>query len=159
MNPEPLSPILVADDNATDVFFLQRRLRLAGVSHPLEHVEDGMAAVRWIERHLMTDAQTVLRPWLVFVDLKMPRMDGFEVLSWLKSRGLMQQLTVVVVSTSDEPIDVERALTLGAYRYLTKYPSAEDLAEIVARAQRHANTRPTSFPEQRTIGLSVPKHA
>ncbi len=159
MNPDPLSPILVADDNATDVFFLQRRLSLAGVSHPLEHVEDGMAAVCWIERHLMTGAEAISRPWLVFVDLKMPRMDGFEVLSWLKSRGLMQELTVVVVSTSDEPIDVERALTLGAYRYLTKYPSPADLAEIVARAQRHANTRPTSFTADPAIGLSVPKHA
>lgn len=130
----PLSPILVVDDNPTDVFFLEYRLRAAGVKTPLVHTEDGMEAVERLEQLLGKDSDTP--PWLMFVDLKMPRMDGFEVLSWLAERRLTNRMTIAVLSTSDEPRDLERAQQLGAHRYLVKYPQPVELAEVVRFAHR-----------------------
>lgn len=129
-----LSPILVVDDNPTDVFFLEYRLRAAGVTTPLLHAEDGIEAVERLERSFADNSGVT--PWLMFVDLKMPRMDGFEVLRWLAERRLTDRVTVAVLSTSDEPRDLERAQQLGAHRYLVKYPQPAELAEVVTFARR-----------------------
>jgi CheY-like chemotaxis protein len=125
------TPILVVDDNPTDVFFLEHRLHAAGILHPLQHVEDGVEAVRVLERCDPYAAQTSALPWLVFLDLKMPRMDGFEVLAWLHERQLIERMTIAVLSTSDEPEDVKRATRLGAHRFLVKYPQPSELAAVV----------------------------
>ncbi len=137
----PLSPILVVDDNPTDVFFLEYRLRAAGVTTPLEHVEDGIEAMQRLERYL-ADAHDATMPRLLFLDLKMPRMDGFELLSWLAERRLASRMTIAVLSTSDEPKDVERAQRLGAHRYLVKYPQPAELAEVVALASQRVREEP-----------------
>lgn len=156
---DPLPPILVADDNPTDVFFLRRRLAAAGIRNPLEHVEDGAEAIRWLEQRLIEPAPGALRPWLVFVDLKMPRVDGFEVLSWINGRGLAQQLTLVVLTTSDEPVDMERAKQLGAHRFLVKYPRPDDLGEIATDAFQRAFGPPGTRPDVPGSGALFPRSA
>lgn len=148
MNPPvPLLPILVADDSPTDLFFLQRRLQSAGLKNPLQHVEDGIEAKRLLERICMAPLD-LTAPRLLFLDLKMPRMDGFELLTWIHDRGLLDWLTVAVLSTSDEPCDVERARHLGAHRFLVKYPRPAELVEVMALAVNRATGGPTipSFP-------------
>ncbi len=149
MNPDvPLLPILVADDSPTDLFFLQRRLQSAGIKNPLQHVEDGIEARRLLERICVAPLDPAA-PRLLFLDLKMPRMDGFELLGWIRDRGLFDWLTVAVVSTSDEPSDIERAQRLGAHRFLVKYPRPSELAEVVGLAVSRAfgaPPLPSSFP-------------
>jgi CheY-like chemotaxis protein len=139
MKIDPVLPAIVTvDDNLTDVFFLERRLRAANVNNPLHHLEDGFAAIEWFETVFSTNVRNF--PWLVFVDLKMPRMDGFEVLRWLRNRGLLEQMTVVVLSTSDEPVDMARAATLGAHRFLVKYPQPEVLREVAEFAAQRCGS-------------------
>ncbi len=136
----PLPPILVVDDNPTDVFFLQRGLVAAGIKHPLRHVSDGFEAIETLEREFEERGSEAARPWLLFVDLKMPRVDGFEVLQWLKERGLTEQMSIAVLTTSDEPADIQKAERLGAHRFLVKYPPAEQLAEVFSFAHRRATS-------------------
>jgi CheY-like chemotaxis protein len=147
MNPQiERTPILVADDNSTDVFFLERRLHTVGILNPLRHFEDGAEAIRAFERY---DTSTVdeLLPWLLFLDLRMPRMDGFAVLEWLHERHWHERITIVVLTTSDEPADMRRVTQLGAHRYLIKYPQPARLAEIV------------DFAKARAIGQHSPSNA
>lgn len=146
-----LFPILVADDNPNDVFFLRRRLVSAGIHFPVQHVEDGMEAINWLERFALPGVPVLLRPWLIFLDLKMPRKDGFGVLEWMKEKGLTETTTVCVLSTLDEPADKNRAKALGAHRFLTKYPRPADLIELAALA----STRSTGAPSPEA-GSSVP---
>jgi CheY-like chemotaxis protein len=145
MNPQiERTPILVADDNPTDVFFLERRLHTVGILNPLRHFEDGAEAIRAFERY---DTSTVdaLLPWLLFLDLKMPGMDGFAVLAWLHERHWHERMTIVVLTTSDEPADMRRATQLGAHHYLIKYPQPARLAEIVAFATARVRDQPSPF--------------
>jgi len=143
MHGDALPPILVVDDNPTDVFFLCRRLASAGIANPLTHLEDGMAATQWLEAACLDEMPEAARPALMFLDLKMPRLDGFEVLTWMQRRALTNRLTVVVLTTSNEPADMERAARLGAHAFLVKYPRVEQLLRVQAlAAQRSARIVP-----------------
>lgn len=137
MNTTPLpAAILVADDNPTDVFFLQRGLHAAGIAHPLQHMQDGPTALAWLERSFAGALDATSRPWLFFVDLKMPGMDGFAVLQHLQVRGWLERLTVAMLTTSDEPREIARAHALGAQHFLVKYPRPDVLARVVSAAER-----------------------
>jgi two-component system response regulator len=135
-DPHPL--ILVVDDNATDVFFLQMKLAMAGITNPIERVEDGAEAIAWLERHFDQTAADHATLHMVFLDLNMPRMDGFAVLEWIQARDLNERLTVVVLTTSAEPTDRERARQLGAHGYLVKYASPEALRGVCDLASQRA---------------------
>jgi two-component system response regulator len=148
MNPEiQLSPILVADDNPTDVFFLQRGLTAAGIRNPVQHVEDGIEAIELLENYRNATSAQAVRPWLLFLDLKMPRMDGFDVLKWVHEHGLTDWMTIVVLTTSDEPKDIERARVFGAHRFLVKYPQPAELNEAYAFAVGRVATPTTMATE------------
>ncbi len=73
----------------------------------------------------------------------MPKTDGFELLAWLRKQTDFEGLTIVVMSSSDHPADVERAQKLGADHYLLKYPGPERIAEVIAAAAVGRQPEPT----------------
>lgn len=123
-----LSPVLLVDDNADDLFVLRARLMRGGVENPIESFEAGEEAMAYMKR-LMEGAGPL--PCTVFLDLRMPRCGGFEVLKWIKSHEALSGVRVVIVSTSNLAEDAKRATQLGAERFLAKYPAPETLAQIV----------------------------
>jgi len=70
-------------------------------------------------------------PWLVLLDLKMPRMDGFEVLRWIRQESACKSLTVVVLTSSEQIRDVNRAYSLGANSFMVKPTDFENLVALV----------------------------
>lgn len=127
----PVRPILLADDNTEDLFFLRRKLAKIGVTNPIVSVEDGFEAIRVLKTCRKGDHANLI-PSILFLDIKMPGVTGFSVLSWVRSIDLLNRMKVVMVSDSDEPCDIELATELGANAYLIKYPSAASLGEVVA---------------------------
>lgn len=125
-----LPPILVADDDSNDLFLLRRRLDKAGVRHPIVTFANGEDIVAFL-RAGIAGGSAGLMPCLVFLDIKMPRRDGFEVLGWLREQKWLKELPVVVLSGSDLPQDKQRARELGATDYIVKLPSAETLGQLV----------------------------
>jgi CheY-like chemotaxis protein len=103
--------ILVADDSAEDLFFLARAFEKAGLQDFVTSVPDGEQAIQHLER---------ARPDLLLLDLKMPKLTGFDVLKWIQARPELSGLQVVVFSSSDLPEDKKRAKELGAKGYLVK---------------------------------------
>ena len=121
--------VFLADDSEDDAFFFQRALRKANVGCSLRHATNGRAAVEMLEK---AAGRTGSVSNLMFLDLKMPVMSGFEVLEWLKQRGFKPSPQVIVLSGSNDQQDRARALSLGASDYLVKPISAEILRERIS---------------------------
>jgi CheY-like chemotaxis protein len=121
--------VLVADDDENDVLLLRRAFQKAGLSHTIVHVKNGQEAIDYL---VAVGVNAKSPPDLLLLDLKMPRMDGFDVLEWLQSRAERLPLSVVVFSSSGLPRDREKVEKLGAHDYLVK-PDNFDSWILVAR--------------------------
>jgi len=130
--------VLLAEDSDDDAFFFQRAFSRASLSCELLRVANGKIAVELLgNRQLAGDA-----PFLIFLDLKMPVMSGFEVLQWLKNSGLKPLPKVIVLSGSNDQADRSRAFSLGATDYLVKPISSEILRQRVTSALKQAGPSP-----------------
>ncbi|MBD2101363.1 response regulator [Leptolyngbya sp. FACHB-261] len=132
MNNLAHSTILLVEDDPADVFRIQRAFRRANLASPLEVVMDGEKAIQYLSgQGPYQDRERYPLPTLVLLDLKLPRYSGFEVLSWLRQESDVKNLLVVVLTSSDQQIDIERAYELGANSYLAKPPEPNALVEMV----------------------------
>lgn len=120
-------PILVIDDEPTDTYFLRRALKQAGIPNPVIGCGDGEEAVTFLESAKFGGQ----RPCLIFLDMKMPRMNGPEFLAWIRDHTEFADLKIVVLSSSNLQQDRERAMGLGAHDYLVKFPQPVELAALV----------------------------
>ena len=141
--------ILVAEDDPTDAFFLQRAFAKTGVEVGLKFVRDGQEAIDYlVGEPPYADRGSHPLPELLLLDIKMPRLNGFEVLHWLKTQPGLRRLLVIVFSSSAEADDINRAYDLGANSYLVKPHATEQLLELVNRVQKYwfeANQNPKYF--------------
>jgi len=125
------SLILLVEDSRDDAFFLRRAFLKAGLSHPIVDVRNGQQAVNYLSGNASyADRSLYPLPKLVLVDLKMPLMDGFELLAWLQSRPELERLPVIVISSSDHASDMAKAIKLGAKDYFVKPNSPEELVQL-----------------------------
>ena len=124
--------VLLADDNEDDVLALRHALRRAGIDVPLQVVEDGEEAIAYLRGvgKFSNRAEFPL-PDLLLLDLRMPKLDGFEVLEWLRQQPSLAPLRTIVLTMSDDVFDVDRAFALGANSFLTKSMDLLDFGNIL----------------------------
>ena len=121
------SVFLLVEDNDDDAFFMQRAFQEAGLNNPLHIVSNGEEAVDYMAgRNAFANREKFPLPDLIFLDLKMPGLDGFEVLSWIRHEQ-KSHVPVAVLTSSPEEIDRKRARELGADCYLLKPPTTSML--------------------------------
>lgn len=119
--------ILIVDDNPGDIELVRIACEMAGLKVVIESVADGIEAIR-----LLSSAATAgTLPAMVLLDLNMPRANGFEVLDFMCVRHLVDQVPVVVLSTSRQVEDRRRCLALGARAMYSKPESIKDLRLLV----------------------------
>jgi len=123
--------ILLVEDDEDDVFAMRRALKLAHVSNHLEVVADGQQALDYLSgTGGYSDRANHPLPFIIFLDLKLPYLDGFEILSWIRQQPALESIAVVVLTGSAEIRDKDRAYALGARSYLTKPPATDVLHEV-----------------------------
>ena len=123
--------ILLAEDSEDDIFFMRRAFQVAGITNPLLVAEDGQEALDYLQGNgKFTDRVAYPMPALVFLDLKLPLVKGFDVLSWIRRQPDLSQLVVVVLTSSNAPSDLSQAYRLGANSYLVKPPTAEQIIDL-----------------------------
>ena len=124
--------ILLAEDDRNDVFLMGRAFDRAGIPNPLCVVHDGREAVEYLSGDgEYADREQYPMPGLMLLDLKLPRMDGFDVLAWLRSQRQFDTLPVVVLSSSKVQADIDRSRELGVYDYRVKPHDFEDLVRMI----------------------------
>jgi CheY-like chemotaxis protein len=123
--------ILLVEDNEDDAFFMKRALRDAGIANPVRIVEDGQQAIDYLRGGgEFTDRAQNPLPMIVFLDLKLPFKSGHEVLEWIRQQPQFAKLIVIVLTSSNEPVDLNRAYKNGANSYVVKPPTPEQLTEL-----------------------------
>ncbi len=131
------SPILLVEDNETDVLLLERAFRKVAAHAPVRVVRDGLEAVMYLAGEgPYADRASFPLPSFVLLDLKLPKRSGFEVLEWIRGNDRLGHLPVIVLTSSTETGDVLRAYELGALAYLVKpvgFDELRTLAEILHR--------------------------
>ena len=120
--------VLIVDDDLADAHMLHETLQKFGVQS-IHSVVTGEAATRYILG--LSPFQNRDLPDLIFIDLKMVGIDGFQLMSWIKTKPLFSSIPLVVFSGSDDAFDKERALSLGAKAYYQKTGEIDKLQAMV----------------------------
>jgi CheY-like chemotaxis protein len=125
-------PVLVVEDDGNDVVLLRRAFSKSNLLNPLVFLPDGEAARDYLAGHAdYADRQAHPLPVVMLLDLKLPRLSGLELLEWMQRQPGLNHLPVVVLTSSRENRDLERAYELGANSYLVKPVAFESLLELV----------------------------
>lgn len=122
--PSPLK-ILIVDDTEDDAFFTGRFLQSIGLQPPFVTALGGPQAIEVLTRTPDDFA-------LALLDIRMPQFDGFAVLEWIRARPSLGHLCAVMLTTSNEDCDVQRAQQGGANGYFVKYPAPGKFAAILS---------------------------
>jgi CheY-like chemotaxis protein len=149
------SVILIVEDREDDILLIRRALEQARVPNPIQVVRSGAEAIAYLsgEGKYINRAEYPL-PAFVLLDLKMPGMDGFEVLTWIRQQDELRGLPVVVLTSSDEMSDVNRAYKLGANSFFVKELDFQGTIDFTRLLQSYwlkdirlpDNSRPTRKP-------------
>ena len=121
--------VILVDDDEDDRFLFQQAFRAYTPNYLLQALENGVELFQHLEDSLAL-------PALIILDLNMPLLDGFEVLSRLRTHPTYCLIPIVILTTSDAETDRRRAQELGANRLLTKPPSLQELTLLVARLEQ-----------------------
>ncbi len=118
---DPSFTVLLAEDNPDDALLMRQAFKAHGLMRPLHVVQDGRDAIAYIAGDgVFSDRVAHPFPNLVILDLKMPRVDGFEVLAWIQEHPDFRVIPTIIWSASADQRDVKHAYCLGANGYLFK---------------------------------------
>jgi two-component system, response regulator len=129
--------ILITEDNPDDCELMRQAFKKAALPASLDFLHNGEEVIQFLQKLPPFDSRKPQStPDLLLLDLKMPGLDGFGVLAWLREHPPFDRLTVVVFSGSDQPVDINQALKMGAARYLVKPHKLQDMIQMVSGIYR-----------------------
>ncbi|MBX3586848.1 MAG: response regulator [Ramlibacter sp.] len=124
-----LAPILIVDDSADDVELFQLGLASLNLANPIDICRDGVQALDYLLRRGPFADRTGPLPLFVLLDIKMPRMDGIETLTELRRQPGLEILPVIMMTSSNQPRDIQAGYAAGANGFVVKPVGFEKLVE------------------------------
>lgn len=117
MDPPKILTVLLIEDDEGHAMLVQMNLRDAGLNNPILHIDNGRAALEYVKR-LQALEQAV--PLIVLLDINLPEIDGYTILATLKSEPKTRKIPVVVLTSTDDPNEINRCYELGCNIFLRK---------------------------------------
>jgi len=126
---QPVNIIMIEDDEG-HARLIEKNIRRAGISNDIRHFSDGTSALDYLQD--APDGPTHNGPALILLDLNLPDMSGADVLSRIKAEGNpLKRTPVVVLTTTDDKIEIQRCYDLGCNVYITKPVNYESFAAAI----------------------------
>ena len=125
--------ILLAEDDDGHAQLIQRNLKRAGVANEIVRVRDGQEAIDYLRGEGAYAGHPPDAPLLVLLDINMPRVDGIGVLTAIKADPKLVQHPVIMLTTTDDPREVDRCYHLGCSVYITKPVQYQDFVDALTR--------------------------
>lgn len=123
---EPM--LLLVEDDPADAVLIQRSIQKVGIPAQVVHLRDGDEAVAYLSAESL---KTGL-PWLILMDLKLPRRSGLEVLQWIREqKSDVSRVPVIMLSSSHHAVDIQRAYQYGVNSYLVKPETSDALLSMM----------------------------
>lgn len=126
MKPNPTRPIILIEDNPMDVDLTRRAFEYNRLANPLIILRDGEEALEYI-RGIMADS---LFPLLILLDLKLPKVNGLEVLKAFRKNSELMIIPIVILTSSAEDSDIKTAYKYGANSYIVKPVNFDKFIEV-----------------------------
>lgn len=151
-----LKTVLYAEDGENDMFFMERAFEKLKLGHPLRIVQGGKPAIAYLSGSApFSDRSANPTPGFVHLDLSMPGKGGLDVLQWVRTQPSLSEIPIVVLTSSNQQSDVQRADLLGANGYLIEPGEPGELLPLVEELHRYwlvKRHRPTKFVEVGRVG-------
>jgi two-component system response regulator len=131
MNDRMIRTILLVEDSQADAEMAMDALREANLVNPVVHLEDGVDCLDYLYARGAWADRERLDPAVVLLDIKMPRMNGLDVLTQMRADERMRRIPVVILSSSREESDLARSWDLGVNAYVIKPVDVDQFFEAV----------------------------
>jgi CheY-like chemotaxis protein len=125
--------ILLAEDDDGHATLVRRNLARAGIANDVVHVHDGQEALEFVRCEGRFSGRQVNGPLLLLLDINMPIIDGVEVLRQVKEDPRTARLPVIMLTTTDDPREIQRCYDLGCSVYVTKPVAYEQFVDAIRR--------------------------
>lgn len=122
--------LLLVEDDPADAVLIQRSIQKTGIPARIVHLKDGDEAVAYLSGE--SPGAEISVPWLILMDLKLPRRSGLELLQWIRQqRSDVASVPVVMLSSSHHAVDIQRAYQYGVNSYLVKPETSDALLSMM----------------------------
>jgi CheY-like chemotaxis protein len=125
--------IVMIEDDEGHATLIEKNLRRAGISNDLTHFDNGRKALEYFTSTGDYEGQKLPESLLILLDLNLPEVDGFEILKTLKSNPATHLIPIIILTTTDNPREIERAYELGCNIYVTKPVVYDNFAESIRK--------------------------
>ena len=130
--------ILLVEDEENDAALVQMAFKRSKIVNPLHWAKDGLDAIAYLNGDgPYADRKLYPFPEIMILDLKMPRMSGLELLAWIREHPQFRVIPTIIMTSSQQDADIEKAYSLGANTYMIKPSSFEELARMVSLAREY----------------------
>src|SRR5579862_2257627 len=130
--------ILLVEDEENDATLVEMAFRKNKIPNPVQWTRDGLEAIAYLNGEgVYADRERYPFPEVLILDLKMPRMGGLELLSWIREHPEYRVIPTIIMTSSRQDPDIEKAYNLGANTYMIKPSSFEELAKLVKLAHEY----------------------
>jgi CheY-like chemotaxis protein len=142
-----LGTIMLIEDETADALLIRRAFEKAGVENPIQTLDHGDKALAYLEGigEYQNRAKYPL-PIFIMLDLKLPGMMGLQLLKWIRSRKDLRLIPIVVLTVSEDDVDVKSAYEAGANSYLLKPGERDEVFRVIAQVQEYWLQRNISPP-------------
>lgn len=130
------NPILLIEDNAIDVDLTLRAFKKRNLTNPIQVARNGAQALEYIQKWDLREHEI---PIVILLDLKLPKVDGLEVLEIIKKHPIYKTIPIVVLTSSSDNKDIEKAYQLGANSYIVKPVNFDKFVEVAANIELYWN--------------------